>query len=572
MPRRIEIELTSSRDDGTWTWRAAGAREPKGTLDGSLLPSGASTGDVLRADAEFYLEGIEITSVLPPKSARAEPERIEIRGTERDEPLVTSSVTRDDRGDRRDRKDRGDRKGRRDDRGPRGDRTGREGPRRDGAQGDRNRGERGERGERRDRQGGRERPRRDRPTPPPMPAVERPKSKRLRAGKAHRKALLESLPEEQRPVAEQLTLGGLPAVRQAIEKQNAERKAEGQPEVKAQPLLDLAERLVAKVRVAEWRDRAEAAVRDLDVLDLRDLRSVVSAADAAARDQEAKELASTLREGLARRVEEEHAAWLAELAATLDVGRVVRALRVSSRPPKAGAPLPPDLAGRLVAATNESLTAEATPDRWAAVLDALAFSPVRDRVIPASLPTGELHPDLRATVARLATRLPKIAHIFEIAPDPTIPRPKPERRKQRPKKAAGARKAAPGAKGPDKAEQPAAEEPAAQGSEQGESPVAEEPVAEEPVAQGSEQASLWPRSRWPRGPSRPRSRRPRGPSRPRSRWPRGPSRPSNLWPRSRWPRGPSRPRSLRPRGPSRPRSRWPRGPSRPSPRSPSPAR
>jgi hypothetical protein len=490
MPRRIEIELTSSRDDGTWTWRAAGAREPKGTLDGSLLPSGASTGDVLRADAEFYLEGIEITSVLPPKSARAEPERIEIRGTERDEPLVTSSVTRDDRGERRDRRDRGDRKGRRDDRGPRSDRPGgrREGPRRDGAQGDRNRSDRNERG---DRQGGRERPRRDRPAPPPMPAVERPKSKRLRPGKAHRKALLESLPEEQRPVAEQLALGGLPAVRQAIEKQNAERKAEGQPEVKAQPLLDLAERLVAKVRVAEWRDRAEAAVRDLDVLDLRDLRSVVSAAESAARDPEAKELATTLREGLARRVEEEHAAWLAELAATLDVGRVVRALRVSSRPPKAGAPLPPDLAGRLIAATNEALTAEATPDRWAAVLDALAFSPVRDRVIPASLPTGELHPDLRATVARLATRLPKIAHIFEIAPDPTIPRPKPERRKQRPKQAAGARKAAAGSPSSDKPEEVAPQEPeqpepaaageevAPQEPEQAEKPAAE---AEAPVA------------------------------------------------------------------------------------------
>ena len=47
MSRRIEIELTSARSDGTWTWRAAGAREPKGVLEGSLLPSGAKTGDVL---------------------------------------------------------------------------------------------------------------------------------------------------------------------------------------------------------------------------------------------------------------------------------------------------------------------------------------------------------------------------------------------------------------------------------------------------------------------------------------------------------------------------------------------
>ena len=68
-----------------------------------------------------------------------------------------------------------------------------------------------------------------------MPAVERPKAKRLRAGKAHRTALLESLPEEQRPIAEQVVLGGLPAVRQAIEKQNAERTAAGDTPIAAGP-------------------------------------------------------------------------------------------------------------------------------------------------------------------------------------------------------------------------------------------------------------------------------------------------------------------------------------------------
>ena len=120
-----------------------------------------------------------------------------------------------------------------------------------------------------------------RPEAPPIPVVERPKAKRLRAGKAHRNALLESLPEEQRPIAEQVVLGGMPAVRQAIEKQNAERTAGGESAIAAGPLLELAEKLVPKVRAAEWRDRAEAAQKDLETLDLRDLRSVVSAADSA---------------------------------------------------------------------------------------------------------------------------------------------------------------------------------------------------------------------------------------------------------------------------------------------------
>jgi hypothetical protein len=217
-------------------------------------------------------------------------------------------------------------------------------------------------------------------------------------------------------------------VRQAIEKQNAERAAAGESAIGAGPLLEIAEKLVPKVRAAEWRDRAEAAQRDLDHVDLRDLRSVVSTADAAGKDDESRALAQALKEGLAARVDAEHVTWLAELTATLDVGRIVRALRVSSRPPKAGAPLPPELNARLVAGAGEALTADAAPERWVAVLDALAFSPVRDKVIPASLPK-ELHDDVRTTIARLATRIPKIAHIFEIAPDRSAPRPKQERRR-----------------------------------------------------------------------------------------------------------------------------------------------
>jgi hypothetical protein len=426
MPRRIDIELTSSRDDSTWTWRAAGAKEPRGTVATAIVPEGSKVGDVLRVDAEFFVDGIAITGVVPVKGARKEPDRLElIAPVGKEEPLVTTTLasrSRDERGPRRD--------------GPRRDGPGRDGPRRDGPRrdGQKRDGERSERSGRPDgegskrREGGDRPPRRTRPEPPPMPVVERPKAKRLRAGKAHRNTLLESLPEEQRPIAEQVVLGGLPAVRQAIEKQNAERTAAGESAIAAGPLLDLAEKLVPKVRAAEWRDRAEAAQRDLENLDLRDLRSVVSTADAGAKDDESKALAQTLKDGLTARVDAEHATWLAELTATVDVGRIVRALRISSRPPKAGSPLPTDLAARLTAGAGEALTADAAPERWVAVLDALAFAPVRDKVIPASLPK-ELHADVQATIARLATRIPKIAHIFEITPDRSAPRPKTERRR-----------------------------------------------------------------------------------------------------------------------------------------------
>jgi hypothetical protein len=87
MSRRIDIELTSRREDGTWTWRAPGAKQPKGSLDGGLLPSVAKVGDVLRAEADFELEGITVIGVQAPRVEENNGggvQRIEIVGSGRD--------------------------------------------------------------------------------------------------------------------------------------------------------------------------------------------------------------------------------------------------------------------------------------------------------------------------------------------------------------------------------------------------------------------------------------------------------------------------------------------------------
>jgi S1-C subfamily serine protease len=62
MSRRIEIEITSLSGDLA-TWRAAGAKLPKGVLAASLVPGGPVVGHVYRADIEQYMEGIEVLSV-----------------------------------------------------------------------------------------------------------------------------------------------------------------------------------------------------------------------------------------------------------------------------------------------------------------------------------------------------------------------------------------------------------------------------------------------------------------------------------------------------------------------------
>jgi hypothetical protein len=177
----------------------------------------------------------------------------------------------------------------------------------------------------------------------------------------------------------------------------------------------MAEQLLPRLRSAEWRDRADAALRDLEELDLRDLRSVVVAADGAARDEEARALRDQLTEGLTRRVEQEQQLWVEDMAANLDAGRFVRALRISSRPPKAGAPVPTELNARLVSAVSEGLNERTRQDLYAATLDALSFAPMRAQVVPAGRP-AEPGEDLLEAVRRVADKLPEIAASFGIDP------------------------------------------------------------------------------------------------------------------------------------------------------------
>jgi hypothetical protein len=443
MPSRIDVELTSARPDGTWTWRAAGAREPRGVVESSVLPDGAKVGDVFKVEATIALEGIEIHSVVPSRTHRKEPERIEILGGSDFQAVTTSLVGKRARDDR----DRGDRRERRDnrsgDRRPSGDRrTG--GDRRPTGDRPRPEGETTSRRPRREGDAATARPpreRRERPSFAPVPEVpQRPKPKRLKPGRAHRQVLMAALPEEQQPIADQLFRAGLPGVRQAIKDQNATLAAEGKPTIKPSGIESLAQDLLPRIRVAEWLDRADAAKAVVDELDLRDLRSVVTtAADpVVARDDATRELAAELREALDRRQNEEHEQWLADITAALDVGRVVRALRLSSRPPKAGVRFPPELAGRLAEATTAALTPDAASDRWAAVVEALAFSPVHAVVTPAA-PPDAVSDELRAMVKGVAGAVPQIAALLGIEVPPPGSRPaRPPRLPRRPPKPAAA--------------------------------------------------------------------------------------------------------------------------------------
>ena len=437
MARRIDIELTSSRDDGTWTWRAPGAREPRGSLEGALLPDGAKVGDILRADAEFDLDGIVVTSVLAPRDDPRVDKvaRIEIIGSGRDSAPGGVSVVLAPGGRRRDEDGRGDRPRRAspgrdgpqrrngapstsagEGRGaPRGTRAGREGrPPRDSSSGRPERGAPGDRPDRAERDGSGPRPARP----------ERPR--RLQAVSTHRNAALAQLPPEQLPVAEQLLRGGIPAVRGAIEEQNARARSEGRAEVSPDPLLTLAEQLLPRMNLAAWKDRAVAARNAGKDAPLREVRSVVASASTVSLDDEGRDMVTTLRDALQTRVTALRDGWLARIVAALDDGRVADALRISARPPEPAARVPAELAVRLAEAAGNAMSSDVAEAQWKALLEAVVDSPVRRTVKPAGLP-DPAGAELRSSVRRAAGQVPELARLLglPIPPPPGPRRPSP---------------------------------------------------------------------------------------------------------------------------------------------------
>jgi hypothetical protein len=415
MPRRIDIELTSVSSEGSWTWRAAGALKPKGTVDGSILHDDASVGDVVKVEAEQMLDGMEILSIIRGRDKKEGLGLIELLPDDKPFEAVIETKAKRGRGERSggDREGRG--RGR--DGDDRGGRPSRDGDKRGGA-----------------RDGGGntdKRERSDRPKKPhfeaPPEVPQRPKPKRLRPGKARTQEVLASVPEEQRPIAE-LALQGMGAVRTRVKEENTKLKADGKPEMPESSVTKMAEEMLPKLRVADWLDRAEAAQRQMQHLDLRDLRSVVAASadPMVARDESTRAIAEELKASLATKQSEEMANWLEDVDAALTVGRVIRALRLSSQPPKAGVMFPPALAKRLGEAATNSLLPEDSGDRWSAVLEAAAFSPVRALVTPTVAPTT-IDDELKKTTLRLGPLLPQIAALLGIEIPAGTKRPKPLR-------------------------------------------------------------------------------------------------------------------------------------------------
>ncbi len=442
MSRRIEIEITSLNGDVA-TWRAAGAKLPKGVLSASLVPGGPIVGNVYRADVEQYMEGIEILSVMAPKTASpVDPrnERIELIPSAKQGPDVVVTYAPKGRGGPRREGAEGRREGgpsrreggpgrresgpgRREGGPGRGEgATSREGsaPRPDRAKrpargpvdNERSSGsdaERPTRGPRTERPARGARPARpERPTGPAQPPMTT----------THRNALLATLSPEQLPVAEQLLRGGMPSVRAAVAEQNKNATAQGRPTIDATTIDRIAEELLGKTTVALWKDRAAGAIGAGRELRLRDLRAVVTSAKTVSLDEEARAQLKELQTALTARLEHLRTQWTEKLEAAVSSGNVKEALTLVARPPDMSTRVSAEMAHKVVTITSEALTAEQDPTLWKEIVALTVDTSIRRNVKPLGIPDDE---SCKAVAIHNAGAIPELAKLLGMKVPPPPP-------------------------------------------------------------------------------------------------------------------------------------------------------
>ncbi len=445
MSRRMDIELTSSRSDGSWTWRAAGALNPKGFVDSSLLPSAVKVGDVLRVEVEIDLDGVWVTSILPNKSSSQKAETLSLITEKSTQPGVTVQLA--NKGPKRDQR-QGERGKRRNDATKEGSRqrisaSGPGGkptapslgerdtrPRSSTRSGTEANGQNSKPGRFRDKAAGLTtkdlpegvtqrnpgdgkgtRPSGERQARPAHPM--RPRPIKLVPATKHIDELYQRLSAEEIPVAEKLAAGGMPALRRALQEEKDLAAKEGRTEFSDAGILQIAERILSAVKEAAWRDKADAAVLILDHIALRDLRAVVS--QAVPRDDEGRELLQKLRLALNERLEKLRNKWETDIMGALDGNKTLQALRLSAKSPEPTAKLPATLATKLGEAVSHAMTSEIPVERWITLLEAAATSPIRRLVKPIGIPESM---EAKKAAAKEIGRIPAIAHLLGISMPP----------------------------------------------------------------------------------------------------------------------------------------------------------
>ena len=416
MSRRIEIEITSLNGDVA-TWRAAGAKLPKGTLAASLIPGGPVVGAVYRADIDQFMERMEVTAVLPPKTASPlDPrnERVALIVADTKGPDVTVTYAPKGRGPRRD----GDRDGARPGgRGPKREGASSDRPKREGGPSERPKRDGDDRGPKRDGRGaGRPGGRSERPSGPVTPPLTT----------IHRNALLATLSPEQLPVAEQLLRGGMPSVRSAVAEQNKKATEQGRPTIDAATIERIAEDLLTKTNLAMWKDRAAGALGAGKELRLRDLRAVVTSAKTVTLDDEARAQLKELQTSLNAKLDVLRTQWVEKLDGAVASSNIAEALRLVARPPDMSTRVSAETAAKVTSMVSEALHAAQDVAVWMELVTLAVETSIRRNIKPLGIPADEA---AKALAIKNAGAIPELAKLLGMkVPPPPPPTKAPVRR------------------------------------------------------------------------------------------------------------------------------------------------
>jgi hypothetical protein len=370
MPNFLEIELTSKSAEGNWTWRAKGAMKPKGHVAGDLVPVGANVGSIFKAELEHLLDGIYVKSLTPLAEKKPPSNVIEIFGSAKKEPSINVQ-----------------KKGR--------------------------------------KTSPRSKPKVKREKsfekyPEKHPKSARPQSSgtqrpwRLYVGNEHKNALIESLALHEKPIAERLILGGIPAVRQAIAKQNENARRNNEPEVIEDKILSIAEELFPKIKSALWHDKLDAVFNNKNKVTPGDIRSVIAGAVITNKDDEQKveELKTLLNE----RIEHMRQGWTSEILEAIKNNDALAALSKSAKAPDPSLRISAELAGSIADFVGNRLVEISDPQEWLELIKTAVNSPVRSLIKVSVVPDA-----VKSEAIKLAGSIPSITHVLGIKiPPPPV--------------------------------------------------------------------------------------------------------------------------------------------------------
>lgn len=372
MSYKINIELTSQRPDGIFTWRVKGAKNPKGVVSPELLPENSSVKDELIAEVEYLMDGVSIIRVdkLPEPESNSTKEILRLDGPA---PSLEKKAIKNQK------------------KGPR-----KEAGRRVKEDGDISfKGSRGRRDLTKSRN-----------------------AKRESLGK-NVKEFLESLDPAHQIIARKLLRGGISALKRAIEEQNKKARESNQPELMEEPILKIADELLPRVRKALWLDKCDNLLQREDKAGLKDLRALITSAQI--EDEKDRELLVRLRSLLADVQKKTQSKFSEELAKEIEQGNLREALELLSSPPDASLVIEKKYTDKLIALCNTKIEELRNKDEFLDLLRLILKSPIRRQIELTKLPQGFTREDLRF-LASVSSQIPSLVGLLgiKLPPPPTV--------------------------------------------------------------------------------------------------------------------------------------------------------